>query len=376
MTTDARPQSTPQTIEMMVNMGPQHPSTHGVFRMVLQVDGERVTGMESVIGYLHRGTEKLAEGEMYRQVITLFDRLDYLANFNNEHTFVMVTEKLMGVKPPERAEFIRVILLELNRIASHLMYYAAFGADTGVFGTTFMYGFRERERIQAVFEAVSGARMMHNFMRVGGVKNDLPANFDAMMGDLMPVLERGVRECDDLLTTNEIFLERTQGIGVISAADAVNLGLSGPNLRACGVPYDVRRAEPYSIYDKLDFDVPVGARGDCFDRYLVRMEEMRQSLRILKQAMKGLPAGPVMATNVPKGLRPPKGEAFVCTENPRGEFGVYVISDGKDRPYRLKIRGPSFVNLMSLPTMMRNAYIADAVVILASIDIVLGDVDR
>ncbi|MBI4307832.1 MAG: NADH-quinone oxidoreductase subunit D [Chloroflexi bacterium] len=361
---------------MMVNMGPQHPSTHGVFRMVLQVDGERITDMESVIGYLHRGTEKLCEGEMYRQIITLFDRLDYLANFNSEHAFVMSIEKLMGVKPPERAELIRVILLELSRIASHLMFYSAFGADVGVFGTSFMYGFRDRERIQALFEAVSGARMMHNFFRVGGVKDDLPANFDTSLNDLIPVLEQGVQECDDLLTGNEILLERTQGIGAISAADAIDLGLSGPNLRACGVPYDIRRVEPYSVYDKLDFDVPVGVHGDCFDRYLVRMEEMRQSLRIVKQAAKGLTPGPILASNLPKGLRPPKGEAYVRTENPRGEFGVYLISDGRDRPYRVKIRGPSFVNLMGLPIMMRNAYIADAVVILASIDIVLGDVDR
>jgi len=256
------------------------------------------------------------------------------------------------------------------------MFYSAFGADAGVFGTSFMYGFRERERIQALFEAVSGARMMHNFMRVGGVKDDLPANFATLVSDLVPVLERGIKECDDLLTGNEIFLERTQGIGAISAADAIDLGVSGPNLRACGVPDDIRRVEPYSVYDRLDFDVPVGAHGDCYDRYLVRMEEMRQSLRIIKQAVGSLSSGPVLASNLPKGLRPPRGEAYVRTENPRGEFGVYLVSDGSDRPYRLKWRSPSFINLGALGRMARGWKVADLVAILGSFDIVLGEVDR
>ncbi len=376
MTTQTTSYSPGRSVEMMVNMGPQHPSTHGVFRLVLDIDGERVTRVEPFIGYLHRGTEKLCEGELYRQVITLFDRVDYLANFNCEHAFVLAVEKLLGVKPPERAELIRIILLELSRIASHLMFYSACGADVGVLGTSFMYGFRERENIQALFEAVSGARMMHNYFRVGGVKNDLPADFDVLLNDLIPALERGVKECDELLTGSEVFLERTQGVGAIGAAEAIALGVSGPNLRACGVVHDIRRVEPYSLYDTFDFDVPVGSHGDCFDRYLVRVEEMRQSLRVVKQAARRLSPGPVLAANLPRGLRPPAGEVYVPTEGPRGEFGVYLISDGKDRPYRVKIRAPSFVNLMALPVMLRDAYVADVVAILASIDIVMGDVDR
>ncbi|MCL6649994.1 MAG: NADH-quinone oxidoreductase subunit D [Chloroflexi bacterium] len=363
-----------EQLDLTVNMGPQHPSTHGVFRMLLQVDGERVVGVEPFIGYLHRGSEKLCEVETYRQIIPLFDRLDYLSAFNNELAFVMAVEKLLGVSVPERAEYIRVILCELNRVASHLMFYGAYGIDTGAM-TPFMFGFRERERIQHLFESVSGARMMHNYFRPGGLNMDVPDDFADHLRALLPVLERGLREADQLLSKNEIFLARTRGIGVISAEDAIRWSLSGPMLRASGVAEDVRRSEPYSVYDRFEFAIPVGDQGDCYDRYLVRLLEIEQSLRIIRQAIDQLPSGPVMG-NVPKVIRPPAGECYVRCENPRGELGVYLVSTGERRPYRVKVRGPSFVNLSAIQQLLLGSYVADAVVILGSIDIVLGEVDR
>ena len=361
-------------IDLMVNMGPQHPSTHGVFRLVIWVDGERIERSESHIGYLHRGSEKLCEGEQYSQIITLFDRLDYVANLNGELAICMAVEKLMGVEVPERAEYIRVILCELNRIASHMMFYGVYGLDAGAM-TPVLYGFRERERIQALFESVTGARMMHNYIRIGGVNEDVPADFGQRMAALMDHLERGIEECDDLLSHNEMFLARTKGIGVLSAAEAIELGVTGPMLRACGVPEDVRVSEPYSIYDRFDFGIPVGTQGDCWDRYYVRVEEMRQSLSIIRQAMRDLPDGEI-AANVRRIPRPPKGEVYLRTESPRGDFGVFLVSDGSDMPYRVKVRAPSFCNLQALQALLRGAYVADAVVVLGSIDIVLGEVDR
>ena len=361
-------------IDMMVNMGPQHPSTHGVFRLVIWVDGERIVRSEPHIGYLHRGSEKLCEGEQYGQIITLFDRLDYVANLNCELAVCMAAEKLMGVAPPERAEYIRVILCELNRVASHMLFYGVYGLDAGAM-TPVLYGFRERERVQALFEAVTGARMMHNYIRIGGVNEDLPADFGARMGVLLDQLERGVEECDGLLSQNEMFLARTKGVGAISAAEAIDLGVTGPALRACGVAEDVRVSEPYSIYDRFDFGVPVGKYGDCWDRYYVRIEEMRQSLSIIRQAMRDLPEGDISA-NVRRIARPPKGEVYLRTESPRGDFGVFLVSDGGDKPYRVKVRAPSFCNLQALQAMLRGAYVADAVIVLGSIDIILGEVDR
>ena len=361
-------------IDLMVNMGPQHPSTHGVFRLVIWVDGERIARSESHIGYLHRGSEKLCEGEQYSQIITLFDRLDYVANLNGELAICMAVEKLMGVEAPERAEYIRVILCELNRVASHMMFYGVYGLDAGAM-TPVLYGFRERERIQALFESVTGARMMHNYIRIGGVNEDIPDDFGRRMAMLMDQLERGVEECDDLLSQNEMFLARTKGIGVISAKEAIDLGVTGPALRACGVPEDVRVSESYSIYDRFDFGIPVGTQGDCWDRYYVRVEEMRQSLSIIRQAMRDLPEGEITAS-VRRIPRPPKGEVYLRTESPRGDFGVFLVSDGSDMPYRVKVRAPSFCNLQALQLMLRDAYVADAVVILGSIDIVLGEVDR
>ena len=369
-----QPAQQADAIDLMINMGPQHPSTHGVFRLVIWVDGERIVRAEPHIGYLHRGSEKLSEGELYSQVITLFDRLDYVANLNGELAFCLAAEKLMAVEVPERASLVRLILCELNRVASHMLFYGVYGLDVGAM-TPVLYGFRERERIQALFESVTGARMMHNYIRIGGVKEELPDDFGKRMTTLLDQLKRGIEECDELLSQNEMFLARTKGIGAISAEDSLELGVTGPSLRASGVVEDVRVSDPYLLYDRFDFGVPVGTFGDCWDRYYVRVEEMRQSIGIIEQAMSQLEDGPIMA-NVRRILRPPKGEAYVRTESPRGDFGVFLVSDGSDRPYRVKVRAPSFANLQALQHMLRNAYVADAVVILGSIDIILGEVDR
>ena len=363
-------------LDLMVNMGPQHPSTHGVFRVVIWVDGERIVRAEPHIGYLHRGSEKLCEGELYSQIITLFDRLDYVGNLNCELAFVLAAEKLMGIEVPERAEYIRVILSELNRIASHMLFYGVYGLDVGAM-TPVLYGFRERERIQELFESVTGARMMHNYFRIGGVKDDLPSDFPARMSRLMEQLNRGIAECDELLSQNEMFLARTKGIGAVSAQDALDFGMTGPALRASGVAEDVRISEPYGIYDRFDFGIPVGTYGDCWDRYYVRVEEMRQSMRIIEQAMAQMEPGAIMASDRRIARpRPPKGEVYVRTESPRGDFAVFLVSDGSDKPYRVKVRAPSFANLHAFQHMLRDAYVADAVVILGSIDIILGEVDR
>ena len=361
-------------IDMMVNMGPQHPSTHGVFRMVIWIDGERIVGMEPHIGYLHRGSEKLSEGEQYSQIITLFDRFDYIANLNCELVFCLAVEKLMDLEVPDRSSYIRVILCELNRIASHMMFYGTYGLEAGAL-TPILFGFRERERIQALFEKVTGARMMHNYIRVGGVKEDLPEEFGREMAVLMDQLRQGIDECNDLLSNNEMFLARTKGIGTMSGQNALEYGVSGPTLRGSSVLEDVRISEPYSVYDRFDFGIPVGDNGDCWDRYYVRLEEMRQSLKIIEQAMEQIEPGPTMAS-VRRIARPPKGEVYVRTESPRGDLGVYLVSDGGDKPYRLKVRAPSFANLQALNHMLRDAYLADAVLILGSIDIVMGEVDR
>ena len=363
-----------EPLEMLINMGPQHPSTHGVFRMVLWVDGEKVVDAEPHIGYLHRGSEKLCEGEQYHQVITLFDRLDYISNFNNELVFCRAVEKLMGLEVPERAEYVRVILCELNRIASHLLFLGTFGLDAGAM-TPIMFAFRGRERIQSVFEAISGARMMHNYFRVGGIKEDLPDNFEELIGNLIPEIRNDIEESDNLLTYNEVFVARTKGVGAIDVETATNYGLTGPCLRACGVPYDVRKAEPYSVYNRLEFDIPVGIDGDSWERYYVRVQEMYQSLSLVEQALEQMPPGQV-STLGRRLIRPPKGDVYVRSENPRGEIGVYLVSDGTDKPYRVKVRPPSFCNLSILREVVKGAWIADAVVILGSLDIVLGEVDR
>lgn len=365
----------PDMAELRINMGPQHPATHGVFRMVLGLDGERIISVEPHIGYLHRGSEKLSEGENFQQITTLFDRLDYVSNFNNEWVYVRVVEKAMEIELPERAEYIRVILAELNRIASHFLFYGTYGLDTGAMNPS-MVGFRERERIQEVFEAVSGARMMHNYFSVGGVKEDLPDGFGPAVGNLLDHLKRGYDDARNTLTESEIFIERTADIGKLSAEETLDYGVTGPILRAAGVDYDIRKADPYSIYPELDFQIPLGSHGDCYDRYMVRMLEIEQSIRIVEQAISRLPDGPIQS-KVPRIMRPPEGDFYVHGENPRGDLGVYLVSKGGTvRPYRLKIRGPSFSNLMALSSMLENVYLADATVILGSLDIVLGEVDR
>ncbi|MCI0844501.1 MAG: NADH-quinone oxidoreductase subunit D [Chloroflexi bacterium] len=364
-----------EPVEMLLNMGPQHPSTHGVFRMVLWVDGEKIVDMVPHIGYLHRGSEKLCEGEQYAQIITLFDRMDYIANFNNEQVYCRAVEKLMGLEVSERSEYIRVILCELNRIASHMLFIATMGLDAGAM-TPSMFCFRGRERIQGLFESVSGARMMHNYFRIGGLKEDVPDDFVPNVREVLELVKKDTEESDKLLSFNEIFLARLKNIAVMSAEDAIDYGLTGPCLRASGVDYDVRKAAPYSVYDRFDFDVPVGLDGDCWDRYYLRVQEIYQSIRIVEQALDQLPEGEVLSSLGRRLIRPPAGEVYVRAENPRGEIGVYLISDGTDKPHRIKVRPPSFCNLSALRHMMKDAWIADSVIILGALDIVLGEVDR
>ena len=364
-----------EPIEMLLNMGPQHPSTHGVFRMVLWVDGEKIVDVVPHIGYLHRGSEKLCEGEQYHQIITLFDRMDYIANFNNEHVYCRAVEKLMGLEVSERSEYIRVILCELNRIASHMLFIATMGLDAGAM-TPSMFCFRGRERIQGLFESVSGARMMHNYFRIGGLKEDVPDDFVSQVREVLEQVKIDTEESDKLLSFNEIFLARLKNIAVMSAEDAIDHGLTGPCLRASGVDYDVRKAAPYSVYDRFDFDVPIGLDGDCWDRYYLRVQEVYQSIRIVEQALDQLPDGEVASSLGRRLIRPPAGEVYMRAENPRGEIGVYLVSDGTDRPHRIKVRPPSFCNLAALKHMLKDSWIADSVVILGALDIVLGEVAR
>ncbi|HEX2034256.1 MAG TPA: NADH-quinone oxidoreductase subunit D [Chloroflexota bacterium] len=363
---------------MDINMGPQHPSTHGVFRMVLKLEGERVKAVEPHIGYLHRGAEKLGESqdvEGYRKAMIWLDRADYLSPWLNEHCYVLCVEKLAGIEVPQRAEYVRVIMSELSRVSSHCMFYGAFGADAGA-TTPFMYAFALREQLYSLFEAVSGQRMFPNYFRPGGLREDVPADFVPRVRQVVDAAHRAFDDFERLLSTNEIFLARTRGVGAISAERALELGVTGPLLRATGLPYDVRKVQPYSLYERFDFDIPVGSRGDCYERYLIRLEEMRQSIRIVEQALAALPGGPWMG-NAPKALRPAKGDAYQVTEHSRGEFGVYLVSDGTSpSPYRVKYRSPSFCNLQALHDMAAGGYVADAVINLGTIDIVLGDVDR
>jgi len=365
-----------ETIDINVNVGPQHPATHGVFRMVLTVDGELVKDLDPVIGYMHRGNEKLPENCDYRQIIGYHDRTDYLAQFNTEHCFVEAVEKLGGIEVPERPQYIRVILAELNRIASHFMFLGAFGTDLGLPGTSFMYAFREREVIQDFFEEITGERMMYNYFRPGGVAWDVPENFRDRCRQVVKSVRTGIDDIDSLMMESEIVLARCRGLGTMSTEQAINWGISGPMLRATGLAHDIRRAEPYSIYDRFDFEIPTGSRGDVWDRLVVRLEETRQSLRIVEQALDGLPEGPLMAEGMKRILRIPAGEVYMRVESPRGEYGVYVISNGSDKPWRHKVRGASFVNLSPLRELSIGHYVADVILILGSIDIVLCEVDR
>lgn len=366
-----------ETIDVTLNVGPQHPATHGVFRMILTVDGEVVRDVEPVIGYMHRGGEKLSENMDYRQGIGYQDRTDYLAAFNNELTYVLAVEKLMGLEIPERVEYIRVILCELNRIASHFMFMGAFGTDLGVFATPFTYSFREREHIQDLFEDICGDRIMYSYFRVGGLAWDLPEDFEEHARWVLKEARQGIRDVDNLLSHNEVFLARTKQISPLSTEDAIDWGITGPLLRATGFAHDLRKAEPYSIYERFEFDIPTGERGDVFDRYWVRLQEMEQAARIVEQALEQMPkGGPILAEKLPRTLRPTPGEVYMRTENPRGEYGIYAISKGQNKPWRLKIRSPCFCNLSALRHMLRDTYVADAIAVLGSIDIVLCEVDR
>ena len=365
-----------ETIDINVNVGPQHPATHGVFRMVLRVDGEVVQDLDPVIGYMHRGNEKLPENCDYRQVIGYHDRTDYLAQFLTEHCYVQAVEKLAAIPVPERADYLRVILCELNRIASHLMFMGAFGTDIGLFGTSFMYAFRDREILQDFFEEITGERLMYGYFRPGGLGWDVPDDFRERCRQVIASVKRGIEDLDGLMTENEVVLARCRGLSPVTPEDAINWGFSGPMLRATGLKHDLRRAEPYSIYDRFDFDIPAGSQGDAYDRYWVRLEEMRQSLRIVEQGLEQLPEGPVMAEGMKRILRPPAGEVYMRVESARGEYGVYLVSNGSDKPYRHKVRGASFCNLSALKAMAVGNYVADAVTILGSIDIVLCEVDR
>ena len=365
-----------ETQEILVNMGPQHPSTHGVFRMVLSVDGELVTDVTPYIGYLHRGAEKLCETMDYRQGIGFMDRTEYLANFNAELSYVMAVERLLDIEVPERANWIRMILVELNRLSSHFMFVGAFGVDCGVFGTPFLYSFRERERLIDFFEEITGDRMMYAYFRPGGLAWDVPANFVSRAEEVLLSSEQGIKDMDGLLTNNEIFLSRTKQVGIIDSKAAIDWGMSGPSLRASGVEYDIRSSEPYLYYNDIDFDVITGNNGDVFDRYFVRLQEMRQSISIVRQCLSNLKSGDILAAAGARNLRTPPGEVYIRTEAPRGEYGIYLVSNGDNRPYQLKIRSAGFSNLQALRDMVIGSYIADAVVILGSIDIVLGEVDR
>ncbi len=360
-----------------VAMGPHHPSTHGVFRMDVALDGEDVVKLKPVFGYLHRNHEKIAEGVSYLASMPYTDRLDYFCSMTNNWAYALAVEKLAGLDVPERAEYIRVITAELTRLLNHTCLIGFLVQDMGALGTPLMYAFREREKILDLFEALSGSRMMCNYMRFGGCRVDLPAGWLTAAKDVVDRFGGFLDEYEALLSGNEILMARTQGIGVLSAELAVDAAITGPMLRASGVNYDLRKVDKYGIYDRFDFRVPLGDHGDVFDRYMVRVLEMRESLKILKQALKEIPDGPITSPKAKiRNFKAPKGEAYGRIEGPKGELGFYLISDGKPQPYRYRVRPPSLINLTILEDMCLGHSIADTVIILGSVDIVLGEVDR
>lgn len=361
--------------EMLLNLGPQHPATHGVLRVVLKLDGEKIVDAECDLGYLHRGVEKLAEHRTYPMIIVLTDRNDYLSAMNNNWGFCLAIEKLLKVEIPPRAEYIRMIVGELNRIASHMVFFGTFGIDVGAF-TPFLYAFgRDREEILDLFEEICGARITYNYIRVGGVMLDVPDGWIERVKAFCQRMKPRLDEYDRVLTHNPIFMDRTIGVGALPAARAIDLGATGPILRASGVAADLRKDHPYSFYSQMQFDVPVGKNGDCYDRFVVRCQEMRQSLRIVEQACAAFPDGPTMG-KVGKVYRTPLGEVYAQLEAPKGWLGYYVVSDGTDRPYRMHIRAPSFVNLQCLKELVHGWKVSDVIAILGSLDFVLGEVDR
>ena len=364
-----------KTEPYVLNIGPAHPSTHGVFRMRATLDGEVVIDLEPVFGYLHRGIEKLAEERTYTGIIPLTDRLDYMASMSNNMAYVLAAEKLGNIKVPERAEYMRVIIAELQRIASHLVAVGSFFNDCGAFYTPFIYMFREREKIYDLFEMLCGQRVLYNYMRIGGFNQDLPDEFLPAVRKFTRQMAIRLDEYDLYLAENEIAIARSKGVGILPKDLAISVGASGPVLRATGVSWDLRKADPYSIYDRFEFDVPTGTVGDCYDRWRVRMAEMRQSLRILEQALKQIPGGPVK-TYVPQLYRPPAGEAYAHIETPKGELGFYLVSDNSIAPYRCHIRATSLINLTALKEMCVGWKIQDLIIIFGSIDITMGEVDR
>jgi NADH-quinone oxidoreductase subunit D len=361
--------------ELFINMGPQHPSTHGVLRVCLRVNGETVVEAKPEIGYLHRSVEKMCESRTYAQIIPVTDRLDYVSSMLNNFAYVTAVEKLVGIPVPERSEYIRVIMAELNRIASHYVLLGIAGADTGAV-TAFFYAFREREHVLDLFEDVCGARLTYSYFRFGGVSQDLPPDFKEKTETVVAMLGPKFDEYENLLLNNYIYKKRNKGVGVLKAEDALNYSCSGPVLRASGINWDLRKAEPYSVYDRFDFEVPLGTAGDCWDRTWVHLEEMRQSLRIISQALEQIPDGPIQTPGVPRLLQPPPGEIYSHIESSRGELGFHIVSDGSIHPYRLKIRSPAFSNLSVLPLLAEGVQISDLVVIIGSLDPVFGEVDR
>ncbi|MGP8080164.1 MAG: NADH-quinone oxidoreductase subunit D [Dehalococcoidales bacterium] len=364
-----------KTETFLVNAGPQHPSTHGVFRMRFILDGEVIQDVEPVFGYLHRGIEKLAEGLTYSQDMVFTDRLDYLASMTNNQAYAVSVEKLAGIQVPERAEYLRVIMAELMRISSHLMAVGFLLNDLGAFMTPLLYMYREREKILDLFDMVCGQRLTYNYMRIGGVSQDIPDEFLPALKKFVDSLPGFIIEYDQLLATNEILLIRTKNVGILTKEAAINYSTAGPVLRGSGVKWDIRKADPYSVYSRFNFDIPTGTKGDVYDRYRVRIEEMKQSIKIIKQAIEQLPQGEIQA-KISKVLRPPKGEAYGHIEGPKGELGFYLVSDGSTNPYRLHVRPPSLLNLTPLREMLIGVKIADAMAIFGSIDICMGEVDR
>lgn len=363
------------TNELVINMGPQHPSTHGVLRVILRLDGERVIDSDVVIGYLHRGVEKLCEHRDWAQIVLITDRMDYVAAATNNLGYCETVEKLMSIEVPPRARYIRTILAELQRIASHALWLGTHAMDIGAL-TVFLYTMRERELVLDLFEEYCGARLTYNAMRIGGLPLDIPPGWDKKVREFCAIFGEKVAEYETLLTHNRIWLERTRGVGPISGADAIAIGLSGPPLRGSGVMRDIRKDEPYAAYADFDFDVPLGQAGDTYDRYMVRIEEFHQSVRIITQALDGLPEGPIIG-KVPRLIKPPAGETYHAIESPKGELGYFIASDGKSNtPYRFRVRPPSFCNLQALPQLIKGHLVSDVVALIGSIDIVLGEVDR
>ena len=384
---------------MTINMGPQHPATHGVLRVVLELDGEVIVNATPHLGHLHRGMEKLAESKTYHQAIPLTDRLDYTNAMGNNLAYVLAVEKLLGIEVPKRAQYLRVMMTELQRIAAHLIWLGTHALDIGAM-TLLLYNFREREDILRIFEEVAGGRLTPTYLRIGGVSKDLPDGIEDKIKAFVQAFPDHIKEYETLLTKNIIWLKRTKEVGVISKENAISFGVTGPILRGSGVKYDVRKAFPYSSYEEFDFDIPIGSVGDVYDRYIVRLREMEWSNSIAEQALERLPKGPILADDpritlppkdnvlndiaslirqfkiVSEGFQPPKGEVYASVEASKGELGFYIVSDGSNRPYRFRIRTPSFANLAALPTMIKGSLIADVISAIGSIDIVLGEIDR